>query len=82
MPGGGRPKGSTNKKTQELIAKVTEDGITPLEYMLQVMRDASQEPSRRDSMASSAAPYIHPKLSSVEAKVTLKGQESALKELE
>src|SRR5262249_8488768 len=42
-------------------------GILPLDYMLSVMRDAKAEPKRRDAMAMAAAPYLHPKLSTVEA---------------
>jgi hypothetical protein len=34
---------------------------------LSVMRDANAESKRRDAMAVAAAPYLHPKLSSVEA---------------
>lgn len=65
-PGAGRPKGSANKKTQEIIAKAMADGITPLEYMLGVMRDVSADEGRRDEMARAAAPYIHPRLQAVE----------------
>lgn len=43
-----------------------EEGISPLEYMLSVMRSDIAEPRERLSAAMSAAPYIHPKLSSVE----------------
>ena len=39
------------------------EGIMPLEYMLLVMRDDKQPDSRRDAMAQSAAPYLHPRLS-------------------
>lgn len=81
QPGSGRPKGASSKKTQELITKATEGGLTPLEYMMRVMRDESQESSRRDSMASAAAPYIHPKLSSVNATVSIKDHEKALADL-
>ncbi len=42
----------------------------PLDYMLSVMRDANAEPKRRDAMAMAAAPYLHPKLSAVEAKLS------------
>jgi hypothetical protein len=42
--------------------------ILPLDYMLAVMRDANTEPKRRDAMAMAAAPYLHPKMSPVEAK--------------
>lgn len=33
--------------------------MTPLEYMLSVMRDAKQDPARRDRMAMAAAPFVH-----------------------
>jgi hypothetical protein len=38
--------------------------------MLSVMRDANAQPKRRDAMAMAAAPYGHPKLSAVEAKLS------------
>ena len=41
-------------------------GETPLEYMLRIMRDEAAESTRRDDMAKAAAPYLHPRLSSVE----------------
>ena len=40
-------------------------GITPLDYMLQVMRDESAEPAKRLDAAKAAAPYVHPRLASV-----------------
>ena len=43
--------------------------ITPLDYMLAVVRDPTAHPDRRDRMAAAAAPYIHPRLSNVEATV-------------
>lgn len=76
--GAGRKKGSATKKTREIADKAAEDGITPLEYMLQVMRqepdpdldarDLLQAITLRFEAAKAAAPYIHPKLSSVEVK--------------
>ena len=36
--------------------------------MSEVMRDVKPEPKRRDAMAIAAAPYLHRKLSTVEAK--------------
>jgi hypothetical protein len=64
--GRGRPVGSMSKKSQEIATRAAEQGITPLEYMLNVMRDDMAEPERRDRMASSAAPYMHPKLNAIE----------------
>ncbi len=50
-------KGKLNKKT--LLKKAAREGITPLEYMLRVMRDPKGKTSRRDAMAIAAAPYLH-----------------------
>jgi hypothetical protein len=81
-PGAGRPKGS-----KQLIAKqsftrkamiAAEDGETPLEYMLRVMRDPTADERRRDAMASAAATYLHPKLSSVTGTFSHKHEPSEL----
>jgi hypothetical protein len=37
--------------------------------MLEVMRDAKADQKRRDAMAIAAAPYLHPKLSTIDAKL-------------
>jgi hypothetical protein len=39
--------------------------------MLSAMRDAGADHKRRDEMAMAAAPYLHPKLSSVDAKAAM-----------
>ena len=65
---GGRQKGTPNKasvRRQEIIAK---DGITPLEFMLKVMRDEGEALEVRREMAKAAAPYVHPKLAAIEHK--------------
>jgi hypothetical protein len=41
-------------------------GITPLEWMLSVVRDENADVKRRDEMARTAAPYMHPRLAAVE----------------
>lgn len=53
----GRPR-----KIRSLIAESAKTGISPLEYMLAIMRDPNATESRRDRMAMMAAPYCHPKL--------------------
>jgi hypothetical protein len=68
-----RPKGAKDKAPRITAAAkqaraASSEGMTPLEYMLTVMRDSAAEPERRDRMASSAAPYIHPRLASTEVK--------------
>jgi hypothetical protein len=67
---GGRQKGARNRATAEARAAAEATGILPLDYMLSVMRDASADPKRRDAMAMAAAPYLHPKVSPVEAAKT------------
>ena len=49
---------------QEVLVASRQDE-TPLEYMLRVMRDHQQPIDRRDKMAISVAPYLHPKLQGV-----------------
>ncbi len=63
--------GSRNKRTLAQIAKAGSTGDMPLDYMLRVMRDDTQDKTRRDDMAKAAAPYLHAKLSSVEMKAEI-----------
>lgn len=64
-PGPGRPKGSKNKRNQEILRKAQESGKLPLEYMLEVMRDPKTDAPRRDEMAKAAAPYLHARLAAI-----------------
>lgn len=68
-PNSGRKAGTKNIKTKVIAERCAEEGITPLEYMLNVMRDPAQEFDTRMDAAKSCAPYMHPKLASVEQKV-------------
>jgi len=49
----------------ERLAAIEASGPTPLDYMLQVMRDEGLEPAKRLDAAKAAAPYVHPRLASV-----------------
>lgn len=42
------------------------EGLTPLEYLLSVMRDEGAEEARRVDAAKAAAPYVHPRLGAIE----------------
>lgn len=64
--GAGRPKGMPNKRTAEKAAEVEASGLTPLDYMLSVLRDESRDPDDRMDAAKAAAPYVHAKLASIE----------------
>lgn len=67
---GGRTPGTPNKKTAETQAAVMASGLTPLEYLLSVMRNEEADEQRRVAAANMAAPYVHARLSSIDATVT------------
>ena len=76
-PGAGRPKGAKNKKTLQKRAiqqRAADANLTPLEFMLRIMRDESEDPKIRAQMAYYAAPYVHPKADK------LAGKKEALEE--
>lgn len=66
--GAGRKPGTANVKTREIANKALEQGITPLEVMLNAMRDAYNKAEYKDAAAyaKDAAPYVHPRLAAVE----------------
>lgn len=64
--GAGRKHGSTNKIDQEARRKAVEGGITPLDYMLSVLRDENRPDDERMDAAKAAAPYLHAKLAAIE----------------
>lgn len=66
--GAGRPAGAVTRKTREIAEGAAAEGITPLDYMLSVLRDETQAPAARMDAAKAAAPYVHAKLASVEHK--------------
>ena len=70
---GGRQKGVANKRTREIADAAIKEGLTPLEYMLAVLRD---------EMAKAAAPYIHPRLASIEASHRIKSDVRDLSDAE
>ena len=92
--GAGRKAGSASAKTREIADKAASEGITPLEYMLQIMRtDLAEDEDAtlaqkvasitlRFEAAKAAAPYIHPRLAAIEMTATVTNHEAALDELE
>ena len=79
--GAGRKKGIPNKRTAEVVKAVEDSGITPLDYLLSVMRDISNEQRERLNAASMAAPYVHAKLSSIELNAKVFVHEESLDDL-
>src|SRR5260370_40921051 len=91
-PGAGRKPGSLNKRAREIAEKAAAEGITPIEVQPAAMRalwTQANEGGTLDldkaiaasAIAKDAAPYIHPRLASVEASVAVTNHEAALDEL-
>lgn len=72
--GAGRKPGAINRATAAAREMAEATGVTPLEFMLQIMRDTEAPRAERLDMAKAAAPYVHARLSSVEAKVEVTEQ--------
>jgi len=68
--GAGRKPGAINKATAKAREVAEAGGIMPLDFMLSVMRDPEAKREERLDMAKAAAPYVHAKLSSIEANLT------------
>lgn len=79
---GGRKPGTPNKRTAETQKMIEESGLTPLEFMLSIMRNEENEPAQRLAAANMAAPYVHARLSSVEMNANVTNHEAALDDLE
>ncbi len=54
------------QQSKTIVQAAKEAGLTPLEYMLAVMRDPETLPQRRDDMAKACAPYMHARLAAVD----------------
>ena len=65
--GAGRKPGSLTQRTREIAEGALAEGLTPLEYLLDILRDETQAQEVRTDAAKAAAPYCHARLQSVEA---------------
>ena len=72
--GAGRKKGTPNRASAARQIAVEASGLTPLEHLLAVMRDVSQDVAVRVNAAKAAAPFVHPRLATVE----LHGEQEAI----
>lgn len=64
-PGAGRKQSGRNRATKEAVAKGN-DGLSPLDFLLSVLRDEENEKPVRIDAAKAAAPYVHAKLQPVD----------------
>jgi hypothetical protein len=54
-----------------VIAKALAEGITPVEFMLKLMRDDTADPKERAWAAEKSAPYLHPRPAPLERTVEI-----------
>ena len=64
--GAGRPAMAKNVIDREAREKAHASGQTPLDFLLEVMRDGTSEKHQRIDAAKAAAPYMHARLNAVE----------------
>lgn len=69
-------KGIPNRASVAREAAIAASGLTPLAYMLGTMRDEGKPLELRLDMAKAAAPYLHPRLASVEQTGQINASES------
>ena len=77
----GRKPGALNVRTREVASRAAAEGITPLEYLLELMRKPYPEDADGmvladyDAMkleaAKASAPYMHPRLANVDAPIAV-----------
>jgi len=68
--GAGRRPGSLSRKSRDIAERAAKEGITPLEVMLDIMRQAHASGAFEGALeaAKGAAPYMHPRLNAIEHK--------------
>jgi len=62
--GAGRPRKDAPAReptNSEIRTEARKAGLSPLDYMLAVMRNPEADQARRDKMAIAAAPFVHGK---------------------
>ena len=64
--GAGRKPGASTKLNQAARERALATGISPLDYMLKLLRDDDLPRSDRFEAAKAAAPYVHARLAAVE----------------
>lgn len=65
-PGAGRPKGSKMTKTATLAVEAGNNGLSPIELLLGIVRDENQPVTFRAQCAGIVLPYVTPRLANVQ----------------
>ena len=58
----GRKPGALTRYKKEVAEKVADEGITPLEFLVSVVRDKKAKKRDRVDAAKAAAPYCHKRM--------------------
>ncbi len=64
--GAGRPPGARNIRSEETARQIQESGLTPLQFLMDIVRDEDAPRKDRIECAKSAAPFCHARLSSID----------------
>ena len=64
--GAGRKPGASTKLNEAARKRVLAEGISPLDFMLEILRDNDLPTADRFEAAKAAAPYVHARLAAVE----------------
>jgi hypothetical protein len=81
---GGRKKGTPNKNTlvrQRAIEAIKASGKDPISFFADLLRNESAPLELRFQAAKELAPFMHPRLSSVEARASAGSHEERLAQL-
>ena len=81
-PGAGRKKGRATAMNEAARKEAVSGGITPLEYMLQVLRDPETNKMEKMDAAKAAAPYIHARLNAVDMTAKVQQDERTITDAE
>ena len=80
-PGAGRPRGVQDLRNAEVAKALTEYKVTPLSFMMGILNDENSAFDDKKWAANAAAPYMHARISQVNAttdnKHTLSTEEAA-----
>jgi hypothetical protein len=72
--GAGRKPGAATKVNQAAREHALATGISPLDYMLGLLRDPDLPRADRFEAAKAAAPYVHARLAAIEHSGTIAGR--------
>lgn len=65
-PGAGRKPGAATIRTREIANQAIAVGQSPLEYLLNVMRDSTNPLEVRMEAAKICCPFVHPRLQAIQ----------------